>query len=204
MGRLKSLLKGGAANLPPKPQFPSWDLVAEAVPQWQAGFAKALDDPEFTWDDSREAPYFTDRPACDGYGGLVLLGAYDEHPEATPPESLSAEWGNDAVLQASAAGRYSATRYPQIIAPQIWLPFERDTLLGFPFPGMEEALPGSSVALLSQLRDLNGRTLRLDPAETDWDTDVSDFTKAARMGLSISLDLAEKAVEHRLPIVLDG
>jgi len=204
VGRLKGLLKGGAAAAPPKPQFPSWDLVAEAVPKWQGGFARALDDPGFAWDDSREAPYFTDKPGWDGHGGLVLLAAYDEHPEATPPESLPAEWGDDRVLQDSAADRYGKTRYRQIIAPQVWLPFEADTLLQFPFPGFEEALTGSSVALLAQLRELNGRTLRLDPGDTDWDMSVSEFDKTARMGLSIFLDLAGKAVAHRLPMVLDG
>src|SRR5688500_3108034 len=54
--------------------------VADAVRSWQIGLSDALDTSE-VWTDEAELPYWTDKPDWDGYGGMVLLAAYDEQPD---------------------------------------------------------------------------------------------------------------------------
>jgi hypothetical protein len=186
--------------------------IRETVSRWRAGLKQALHgtvgDP-FDWDESPDAPYFTDKPDWDGYGGMLLLAAHDENPQLKPPKTISKQgWKDDQALRVSSDPTFP-TRYAQILAPEWWLPWDFD----WPFEGMAPSLTkrifGSAPALLRQLTDLNTRTFRGTSAQlAEWANQPIEggdgpFAQAARLGLAIFLDLTQKAVVSRLPMLLD-
>jgi len=192
---------------------PSKDEVRSAVIAWRGALSQGLGGDlrePLHWDETDTEPYYTDKPNWDGYGAVLLLAAYDEHPEMTRPATVPRDgWHEDPAWRASTVEGFR-TRYRQLLTPDIefWLPcpfefaFGASDLLGRPVSF------GSSVALLDQLRQLKERAF---PSETDateaWQRDAPDgdapFGVMARFGLGIMLELAEKSVSHRLPIKLD-
>jgi len=52
--------------------------------QLSAGLGDNLDRP-LDWDESASAPYFTDKPAWDGYAALLLWASYADHPDLKNP-----------------------------------------------------------------------------------------------------------------------
>src|ERR1043166_5537770 len=129
------------------------------VLRWRGQIARALGDQGrgLDWDESAAAPYFTDKPDWDGYGALLLLAAYDEHPGRPRPQRISRQWEQDPVLQAC-AGKGLQTRYPHLYNVELWLPCELDGVYQIgTLPG-QPVLVGSSIRLLAHLRELNQRT----------------------------------------------
>jgi hypothetical protein len=208
--------------------------IAEDVARWRSylneELAGRLPHP-LDWDESETAPYFTDKPAWDGYACLMLLAAHDEHPELPRPTIATDNWTDDPAWELSSRRNFAHTRYASILAPNFWLPGEFDFILPTQDLAGEDIELGSSVALLAQLRELNARTYRGSPDElAQWLwagpepgegvdltaspaeikqhlADVPDepvpFDYTARFALALFLDLAEKSVAHRLPMKLD-
>src|SRR5260221_13827342 len=56
--------------------------VLDAVLGWQSRLCAALGGAAVAR--TRRPAYWTDKPGWDGYGGLVLLAAYDERPDLRP------------------------------------------------------------------------------------------------------------------------
>jgi hypothetical protein len=170
------------------------EVLRAAVVRWRDGLSRWLGDRlagPLDWDESGPAPCFTDKPGWDGYGGVLLLAAHDEHPELPPPAQVSADWPDDpAYLAASALGARS--RYQQLLTPELWLPCRFEfTVRTRDITGGEVEL-GSSVALLDQLELLSARQRgdgwRPGPAGD---------------GLAVLLRLAERSVAHQVPMKLD-
>jgi hypothetical protein len=189
---------------------PDRDTVLQIVESWREGLAVGLSE-HFgrfaSWDESEETPYFTDKPAWDGYACLLLLAAYDEHPEFNRPKQSTSEWDQDPAWRASVDGKFRS-QYLSILTPEFWLPWDFNAVFQASDPGGREVCFGSTGGLLRQLRDLNGRTFRLD------DRGIAEalaqgceyggpFEPAARFGLAIFLRLAQSAVLHTLPMKLD-
>src|SRR4051812_30559201 len=57
--------------------------VLAAVRDWQTGMGSGLG-VALNWAEAADLPYWTDKPDWDGYGGVVLLAAYNEQPTLTP------------------------------------------------------------------------------------------------------------------------
>ncbi|MGH7861955.1 MAG: hypothetical protein ACREOS_06895 [Candidatus Dormibacteraceae bacterium] len=160
------------------------------------------------WDESETAPYFTDKPDWDGYVGALLLAAYAEHPELERPEDLPEEVDQDPAWRASAVAGFRHSRYRQILQPTLWLPGDFKVPVATKDLTGQQAYAGSSVALLTQLREVNEQCLRGTPRQlARWRRAGAEpgdtFLKQARFGLAVFLDLAEKAVAHHLPMKLD-
>ena len=160
------------------------------------------------WDESDGAPYFTDKPAWDGYGSLLLLAASDEHPELPRPTGVVDDWAKHPAWKAAERGGLHTARYAHLLAPELWLPCEFPTVLDGEDPREQDMWIGSSVVLLRLLRDLNARTFQAD-ADTlsqwlfDGVGEDGSFEVAARFGLAMMLHLAEQSVTHRLPMKQD-
>jgi hypothetical protein len=138
-------------------------VVRSAVVAWRDGLSRWLGDrlPEpLDWDESGLAGCFTDKPGWDGYGGVLLLAAHDEHPELPAPATVSADWPDDLAYQAASA-RGAASCYQQLLTPELWLPSRFRFTVRVQDPTGEEVEVGSSVALLDQLELLAARH-RLD------------------------------------------
>jgi len=183
--------------------------IRPAVTVWREQLAKALGTKlaaSFDWGEEDARPYFTDKPDWDGYFGLLLLASYEEKGKA-PPEHLPDDAPKDRVL---ADARDKSLRYRQILLPAIWLPAPFD----FVFTGQhmtgQRATYGSAPRLLAALTELNARTFKGSPEDIGrWrfegpsDEKPRPFRHTARFALAVFLQLTEKAVSERLPMILD-
>ncbi len=160
------------------------------------------------WDESSDAPHFTGRPGWDGFGSLVLWAAYAEHPALRRPASLPEEWDDDpALMHCNAEGFRS--RYSHLVRNiELWLP----SAFPFTFEGEDvdgrRIVVGSTTTLRRQLADLNAATWKVGDGEAaDWSrrppTDDMPLEPRARYAFAVLVDLAQKAIDHRLPMKLD-
>jgi hypothetical protein len=184
------------------------------------------------WNESETVPYYTDKPDWVGYSCLLLLAAHAEYPDLPRPTQASDAWVEDPAWKLASRDDFAHTRYGHVLSPTVWLPcafaavFTTDDV-----SGADEVTIGSSVTLVAQLRELNERTyqgsaddlaawLEAGPdfgpagdAAVSVAVDVEQpgrqraaptpFDHTARFALALFLDLAEKSVAHRLPMMLD-
>ncbi len=199
-------LAPGSEEEPPQ----TAEEVGPAVLSWRDAMNAAMGehfDGPLTWDEGTATPYFTDRPGWKGRHGLLLWAAYAERPQLDPPEALPDELQDDPAYAAvDQAGGSDA--YQQILFPSIWLPCPFDFAFGGTDIYGEETVFGSSPTLVGQLEALNAATFGLDrpglaEAAANQATADDPLEACARYGLAISLQLARKSVEHRLPMLLD-
>ena len=180
------------------------DVIRVAVLSWRDGLGRWLGDrlaEPLDWDESGQAPCFTDKPSWDGYGGTLLLAAHDEHPELAVPATVSADWPDDPAYQAASATG-AGSRYEQLLTPELWLPCRFGFVVRSQDVTGEEVQIGSSVALLDQLELLRARYGLDDHAGVPSGADHRLATTATA-GLAVLLRLAERSVRHRLPMRLD-
>jgi hypothetical protein len=112
----------------PEPQEPITDpdQVLAVVRQWQSGLGEALGC-QADWPEDTTLPYWTDKPDWDGYGGLLLLAAYDERPDLRPDRSDSSgrQPATDQPRAYEEAPAYQAAsaqpqRYPSLLRGAEW------------------------------------------------------------------------------------
>ena len=186
--------------------------IGPVVLAWRKQLGAALGEHlngALAWNESHEAPYFTDKPTWDCYGDLLLWAAYAEHSDLPRPAQHAADYRKDPAYQASNRAGF-ATRYPHLLCAdlELWLPcrftcvFRALTLSG------QETTIGSSVELLRQLRQLNAQTWQADGAAVaGWRqagaAHGAPLEQGARCAFAILSQLAEESVRHRLPMKLD-
>lgn len=184
--------------------------IQAAIKVWQEALTSAIG-ATFSWNESHEAPYFTDKPAWDGYGALVLWAAYEENQ--TPPEErletvTTENWLLDKALLASRE-RGADSRFPQLLlGPEMWLPIEGQVLFHAPTLTGKQRLIGSCEGLLADLESLNAATWGArDLEQQGWAQSAIDhgspLDEAAKFGWAMFHRLATLAVQHRLPMVMD-
>ncbi len=157
------------------------------------------------WDESNAAPYFTDRPGYDGYGALLVWAAHAERG-SDPLDSYSGEWFTDeAFIEVSQPKR--GQKYRPITCGSLWLPGEFEFSFDFQDLTGEKVHICTNTSLLNALDELNQNTFQLTDDElTEALTGISDneptLAALARFGLSLFRDLADKSIQHHLPILL--
>jgi hypothetical protein len=186
-------------------------VVKEAVESWrkslEAGLRQHLT-AGLSWDEEPDAPYFTDRPAWEGYAGLVLLAAHTEHPEFPRPECATTEWDKDGAYQAAVSPDFKS-RFSVLYDVGIWLPCFFSFKFKAPDVAGAEMWFGSSLELLDELRRLNEETYRGSSDDlSKWKKfegvdKENTFDKSALCGLAMFLELAQLSVDHKLPMKLD-
>jgi hypothetical protein len=185
--------------------------IPPAVLAWRSALSDSLGSKlalPLDWDEALEVPYFTGRPGWDGFGSLVLWAAYAEHPALRRPATLAEEWDNDpALMRSNVAGFRS--RYSHLVRNvELWLPSPFE----FTFEGEDidgrRVVVGSTTTLRRQLEDLNAATWKADAnAVAGWGREPlaaeAPLELCARHAFAVLLDLARRAVEHKLPMKLD-
>ena len=160
------------------------------------------------WNETSDAPYFTDKPDWDGYNALLLWAAYEEHPELRIPTALPDSVLEDAAYLLS-TGEDSKTRYPALLSgAQIWFPTDFSFVFGAPDCAGREVKFASSISLTDQLEELNRRTWNFDQgvenaAEFQKPENDLPLERAARLGFGLFRRLSSLSARHRLPMLLD-
>lgn len=183
------------------------DACRKAIDGWRRslGEASLLGD-EFDWNESLEYEYFTDKPAWDCYGALVLWACYEQMPKATRA-TVGGSWSADPAYQAVRS--LSAHRYPHLIDDtEFWFPVEFQEPFQIKTILNTKAAVGSSIRLLQELAELNQRTWHATPELiSEWRTEGAEYgaplERSAQFAFSIFHELAHLSVQHRLPMKLD-
>jgi hypothetical protein len=222
----RMIFAGGEPDPPPPA-----DEIRQAVAAWCDGLSRGLvahGQGPLTWNEGDEQPYFTGRPAWEGYSALLVWSAHDEHPDLPVPTTVPHSWADDPAFERSTAKEFRS-RYRTILEPQLWLPADVPFLFDFPTLTSEQATRiGSTFVLRRELADLANRTgerlrqLKAEPQpeprpvtkkqgliarffgrkHTACVPPAPSLAETADFSLEIFRDLAAKACEHRLPILL--
>ncbi|WP_428666490.1 hypothetical protein [Reyranella sp.] len=196
-----------AAGVPKKDH----ERIQASVLTWRrtldSALAPHLTEP-LSWNESPEAPWFTDWMGWDGFGSLVLWAAYAEQPTLSRPAVLPRDWDDDAALVRSNADGFHSRFSHLVRNVELWLP----TTLDFTFEAEDvdgrRVIVGSSTTLRCQLAELNAATWKMDEDEMSAlargrpEGDPS-FEVSARQAMAVLSGLAGQAVKHRLPMKLD-
>jgi hypothetical protein len=195
------------------------EQIRPVVLAWRQGLSAGLGahlSAPLDWDESDATPYFTDKPAWDCYGALLLWAAYAEHPELPRPAQnpLSGEGGSRGGWHADPAFRASTTRgfptrFGQLLDDvEIWLPAPFDFTFEAEWITGRTCRFGSCTALLVQLDDLNAATWRAGADDVErWRREGAErgapLEVGARFAWALLRNLAGEAATHRLPMLLD-
>ncbi len=186
-------------------------VVRPAVLEWRNSISEGLGDnlkEQLDWDESDDAPYFTDKPAWDGYGSLLLWAAYSEHPELTRPASSTEDWYSDPAFQKSVEPDFQ-TSFPSLLRDvEAWLPakfmfnFEAADLAD------KEMNFGSAYSLRDELYHLNKTTwVASEETLTVWRYEgaehLAPLETLARCTFAMFWQLVNDAIKHRLIMKLD-
>lgn len=185
--------------------------IRQIVLEWRQNLSESLGnslDQPLDWVEDSDAPYFTDKPASDGYQALLLWAAYEEHPELRIPADLPENISKDMAFVLSTSGHYK-THYPALLSDaQIWLPVDFSFVFKAPDCAGREIMIGSSFSLIQELDDLNKRTWNVGEAQLNggavegFETAVP-LEVAAKFALALFRRHAALSVNHRLPMLLD-
>jgi len=187
------------------------DEIRRIILDWRSGLATSLAShlPEpLDWDESPAAPYFTDKPAWDGYQGLLLWAAYEEHSDLRVPTELPKDFAKDPAIQRS-MGDNCRTVYQALLSnAQFWLPARFPFVFDAPDASGKKVTMASSVSLAQELNELNRKTWNLTDSELDQCAfdgcpAGSPLEVAARFGFALFRRHALLSVTHRLPMLLD-
>jgi hypothetical protein len=212
----------------PEPH-PSVEEIRKAISTWCEALSNALQSHncgQITLDEAEDRPYFTERPGWHGYSGMLVWAAHAEHPDLPMPKELPKSRMDDAAF-ARSSNREFPSKYGTILQPTLWLPaefpffFEGETLhsdkscIGSVFTlrrQIEELLDLTGPQLFEQAqrqqrahaaapkRSWLGRLLSRSAEENK--PLPPGVAESAEYGLEIFRDLAVKACEHRLPMIL--
>lgn len=172
------------------------------------------------WGEDEEKPYFTECLTWAGYRSLLLWAAYAEHPALPMPTQVPETWHDNLAFLRSTAPDFKS-RYRTILEPELWLPTQFPFVFEATALSSEKVCIGSVFTLKQQLDDLQLQTknrfqkLRKSPARFGFlkslfrsptarpEPAEPSLVELAEFGLSVFRELAEKACEHRLPMLLD-
>lgn len=185
--------------------------IHSIILEWRNALGESLAShlPEpLDWDESPDAPYFTDKPGWDGYQGLLLKAAYQEHPGLTIPREIPEDLDKDSAIQRS-MGADSQTSYPSLLSnAQFWLPARFPFVFEAPDASGKKVRIASSVSLAQELSELNRKTWNMNEAQLNQCAMEgceagSPLEGAARFGYALFRRHALLSVTHRLPFLLD-
>jgi hypothetical protein len=181
-------------------------FIRDVVLDWREALGHGLTARGVTldWDEGDAVPYRAERLPDGGLGALMLLAAYDDRPDLSAPDDDPVRWRESAAYGAVAAAD-AHTRYPALLkGARWWLPAPFPFGFDAPGPSGAHVRMASVDALDEQLRELDGRTLRVgDDLDVAVPAGDAGLEALARHALATFRRLARAAVEARLPLLLD-
>jgi hypothetical protein len=183
----------------------------QIILDWRAaingGLGENLEAP-LAWNESPDAPFFTDKPGWTCYDDLRLWAAYEEHPDLSRPTDHAADMSSDPAYAASTAEDFRSRYFHLLSGAEIWLPCDFSFTFRGPDLSENTVTFGSSVQLVRELEELNHRTWKADDQTLatwpkEWFECGTPLDRGARFAFSIFLALGRQSVKHRLPMKLD-
>lgn len=164
------------------------EQIRPTVLAWRDGLSQALRESltePLDWNESQEAPYFTDKPTWDCYADLMLWATYDEQPQLSRPSHHVEEWPEDPAYKACTGDGFGS-RYSHLYDVELWLPCSFVFVFKTEYVGGNPVLVGSSIALFQQLEDLNRRTWRASSGLLEkWAFDGSEPERPWKQALGL-------------------
>ena len=160
------------------------------------------------WPEDPEGRYFTDKPAWDCYGSLLLWAAHNEHPNLPHPERALQDWTKDPAFAASMSPDFH-TSYPSLLLNvEFWIPGDADFTFRAPDPFGNETTFGFTAPLLRELEVLNANTWGASGGTISaWRhrgaEHLAPFEISAQFGFAVLYQVARDAVSACLPVRLD-
>ena len=204
------LNKHGSVRRPPIQKLDK-DSLHQEVLAWRAKLSRRLrrrlSEP-LDWQEGDDAPYFTDKPAWSCYGDLLLWAAYDENPDLTRPLEHVKDWSQDPAFQRIHSRNQSDSYQHLMCGAELWLPIDFSFIFETKMPAGNSVLAGSTFCLERELRTLNKRTWNANQETLDeWRKEGDAYSESLESGacfaFSIFYDLASKAKENKLVMILD-
>jgi len=221
-----TMIYAGGEPEPPPPA----EEIRQAVAGWCEALSRGLEPHGYgpvIWNEDDNQPYFTARPARDGYSALLVWAAHAEHPDLPVPVEVPESWADDPAYQRSTVREFKS-RFRTILTPQLWLPVEFPFVFEAPTLASDEnSCIGSVFTLKQQLDNLYAETREqltqsrpAHPPESPVakksrlfgglfkrkskqpDPPKANLAETAEFALGIFRELAGKGCDHRLPILL--
>ena len=181
------------------------ETATTVVNGWITGLTEALGGSN-RWDDTADGPYVTDKPDWDGYGGIVLLAAFAEHPELADWDLPAVEFATSPALAATS----DDTRFPTILSGVTWwLPLDAGPV------SFEAGRPGGQTVRIGRLSVLALEAQQL-LAHYGWTPQTLEVAReagppeggsgamsAGHFGLAALQPLLSHALGSQQPLVLD-
>src|ERR1700677_2635401 len=143
----------------PEPPAPA-EEIRRAVAGWCQSMTAGLEPHgvgPVAWDEADAQPYFTDRPAWEGYSALMVWASHAEHPDLSLPVDVPKSWADDPAYQRSTVREFKS-RYRSILEPELWLPVAFPFVFNGPTLVSENTCIGSVLTLKEQLDFLHSQT----------------------------------------------
>lgn len=142
-GTRYTVIHAGGKPAPP----PAAEEIRQAVATWQNELSRQLEPHgvgRIAWNEGDNVPYFTDRPAWEGYRALLVWAAHAEHSHLPMPAELPQTWLDDpAFVRCTAPGSHS--RFRTILEAEVWLPVELPFVFKGPSLSSETSKIGSVI-----------------------------------------------------------
>ncbi len=216
VGPLTRYYRGEWSTVGERPPVADPESVLDVVLQWQAQLGEGLDC-AVAWAERPDLPYWSDHPDWDGYGAMLLLAAYDEHPELIPPgrRRFGRPLPPDDPRRFASAPAFVASskrpyRYPLLLSDvEWWLPiFDGPGVFVTERPDGKAIRVGRLDLLVAELTVLAQRSDAFAGADPEQvrragAPEDGELTGTGRFGLATFLLLATRALDHRQPLLLD-
>jgi hypothetical protein len=190
-------------------RIPAKDLLP-AILGWRRLITPQFRSAGVTLVDWTETPIGTvksSQVSWDPYWSLRLLAAYSEFPDLHLPDRSPEDLSQDAAL-GIIRDHFLRSRFPHLHACDLWLPLRCADPVTVETPTGHTKPVGSVGMLRAELDQIRTRllaapdrdalkTIAADPARTA-------LIRGAAATLAIWLPLCDLALEHRLPMALDG
>jgi hypothetical protein len=186
------------------------EQVLERVLEWRASLQRALVEHgvSLEWNEDPSGAYFTDKPAWDCFGDLLLWAAYLDAPERTCPKDHVDDWQEHPVLGASRAPT-SSTQFPHLLCgTELWFPSDFPMIFNAPDPVGSPTTVGSAQRLHAELEQINQRSWNGSAEQiAKWRKEGSDhgapLEHGARFCCALFLEITATAIEQSVPVKLD-
>ena len=184
--------------------------VLPAILGWRRLITPQLRSAGVTVVDWTEAPTATvksSRVGWDSYWSLRLLAAYSEFPHLHLPDAAPQDLSADPALTIL-RDHFLRSRFPHLHACDLWVPLRCADPVSVETPTGHTKPVGAIAILRAELDQIRTRllaapdrealnTIAADPARTA-------LIRGAAATLAAWLPLCDLAIEHRLPMALDG